>query len=346
MDTVTPGTRQDVSKALVAAFDDYIQPAIKQEVAQGLLRKGMTTKDMISGSSGAVPPAERRFPRLVTAGSLSLDLGDPKTGRHSVGFCSQFVILLRRKLMLTLRNPMALGLPLVVPVVQGMIVGWMFEGTGHKRIDRQIMFAFCLLTMLCLAGTMGLIVLINDRILMKHEASEQLYSELAWALSTQAVDVPLALTGALLNIAIMLAFGQMPGMLFNTILLWSLLLFFVYDSLFCFIAAVAADTRQAQVLASPCVSIFMLFNGFVVTRDDAPVVLKWIFNISPNAYAMEAIVAKFGEEDQGMAGSMVLETFNIENFDPRKGIMVLCSMVVVLRIGQLIGLKHLNHIQR
>merc|ERR1712113_1350433 len=110
-----------------------------------------------------------------------------------------------------------------------------------------------------MGGTMGLIVLINDRILMKHEVSEALYGEGAWVLATQCVDIPLALTGALLNIAVMLTFAQMKSNLYDTVLFWALLLFFVYDSLFSFIAAVAVDTRQAQVLASPCVSIFMLF---------------------------------------------------------------------------------------
>merc|ERR1719293_17657 len=139
--------------------------------------------------------------------------------------------------------------------------------------------------MLCLAGTMGLIVLINDRTLMKYESSEKLYSEMAWALATQLVDVPLALLGAILNVIIMVTFAELEFGIFCNIMAWALILFFVYDSLFAFIGAVAADTRQAQVLASPCVSIFMLFNGFIVTKTDAPKPLQWIFEISPNAYA-------------------------------------------------------------
>merc|ERR1719254_107079 len=98
--------------------------------------------------------------------------------------------------MLTMRNPQALALPIAVPVVQGTICGYMFIGTGQKDFDRQIMFAFCMLTCLCLAGTMGLIVLITERTLMKHEAAEALYSEGAWALAQQCVDIPLALLGA------------------------------------------------------------------------------------------------------------------------------------------------------
>mmetsp|Transcript_13671 Transcript_13671/g.48238 ORF Transcript_13671/g.48238 Transcript_13671/m.48238 type:complete len:682 (-) Transcript_13671:119-2164(-) len=335
MDTVTPGTRQDVSKALVDAFLEYEQPLISRLVDSKMLTQGPSTADMLY---------------------LTSYKGRGGSKRHNVGFCAQFCILFRRKLRLTARNPMALALPIIVPILQGTIVGWMFQGTGAKGLDRKVMFSFCMLTMLCLAGTMGLIVLINDRILMKHEASEQLYSEGAWALATQAIDIPLALVGALLNVCIMLGFAEMQAALYNSMFLWALLLFFVYDSLFAFIAAVAADTRQAQVLASPCVSIFMLFNGFIVTQRDSPFLLKWIFAISPNAYAMQAIVIKIVEEapeDESFQGNMLLASMGLlddegilETPSLSRGFLILCTMIFVLRIGQMVGLKCLNHIQR
>jgi len=332
MDTATPGTRQDISEFLVKAFTQNEYPTLIDQVERQMLCKGLTMQDMLGSRSGSRPS--------------SYGEGDGKSRKHSTGFCTQIGVLLGRKVRLTVRNPLALGLPLLVPVVQGIIVGYMFEGTGHKRLDRQVMFSFCLLTMLCLAGTMGLVVLINDRILMKYEASEQLYSEFAWAFSTQVVDVPIALVGALLNVAVMLFFAEMQAEIYRTIVLWALLLFFVYDSLFSFIAAVAADTRQAQVLASPCVSIFMLFNGFVVTKADAPSLFRWIFYISPNAYAMEAIAQKLAEADDSLAGQMLLTSFGIDATGDSKGIQVMLGMIVCLRFGQLIALKKLNHIQR
>merc|ERR1719188_149441 len=181
----------------------------------------------------------------------------------------------------------------------------MFEGIGEKSLLRQIMFAFCLLTMLCLAGTMSLIVLIAERTLMKYEASEALYSEGASALATFLVEVPLAFIGAALNVLIMAWLAKFDWTLFRVVLDWALLLFFVYDSLFAFIGAVAADTKQAQAIASPVVGIFMMFNGFIVSKADAPAALKWIFDISPNCYAMEAIVVKMSERFPGQGQLML-----------------------------------------
>jgi len=349
MDTVTPGTRLNEVDAMLAGFRERQLPQLNKQVDDAIQTQGMSIEDMLTMSDlrrletkGLKQGCGPRRPRLTP----------PQLRRHAIPFCGQFWVLLRRKITLTIRNPMAVALPLGVPVVQGLIIGYLFVGTGTKDIQRQVMFAFCLLTMLCLAGTMGLIVLITERTLMKHEASEALYSEGAWALAQQCVDIPLALLGAILNVAIMSFWAGLNPALLKTVGVWALLLFFVYDSLFAFIGAVAADTRQAQVLASPCVSVFMLFNGFIVTAKDAPPTLRWIFQISPNAYAMDAIVnamlanAKADDFQATMFKQMVGFDEKAVESHAMKGFEVLGAMIVILRIGQMLGLKYLNHIKR
>jgi hypothetical protein len=299
------------------------KPALEKRVESARQTKGATVSEMLA--SGEVT---RTY------------------GPHAVSFWTQLGALLRRKLRITLRSPIALGLPLVVPMVQGVIVGYMFEGIGEKGLLRQVMFVFCLLTMLCLAGTMSLIVLITDRTLMKYETSEALYSEGAWSMCSFLVDVPLGLLGALLNVLIMVWFAQLESSLFIMVSKWSLLLFFVYDSLFAFIGAVASDTRQAQVIATPFVSIFMLFNGFVVSQKDAPATLHWIFHVSPNAYAMQAIVVHMAK-DAGFQGQMFLEKLGYDkDMDEMQGLEALVVMIVVLRVLQQLGLRYLNNVQR
>uniref|UniRef100_A0A7S2MKD6 ABC transporter domain-containing protein n=1 Tax=Zooxanthella nutricula TaxID=1333877 RepID=A0A7S2MKD6_9DINO len=342
MDTVTPGTRTDVSKALVEDFDKYQKPFVLAKVDEVLEQSdtGMSIKEMIrSAASTRSSAGAKRISSKLT--------GDDWVGEYAVPFCAQFNQCLARKVKLTLRNPQALGLPICVPVAQGLLVGYMFLGTGQKPFDRQIMFTFCLVTILCLAGTMGLIVLITERTLMKFESGEKLYSEMAWALATQLVDVPLALTGAVLNVIIMILFAQMPARLFADILAWSLLLFAVYDSMFAFVGAVAKDTRQAQVLASPLVSLFMLFNGLVVTEKDTPTPLKWIFFISPNAYAMKGITCTLAHQKEFKDSFVVTAALQQMGMDcdssqALRGVIILACLIATLRIGQFLGLKYLN----
>jgi len=198
---------------------------------------------------------------------------------------------------------------------------------------------------------MSLIILLTDRALMKHEVCEALYCEGAAALTSALVDVPLSLLGALLNVFIMAMFARLDAVIFQTVLVWSLLLFVVYDSMFAFIGAVAKDTRQAQVVATPFISIFMLFNGFIVSMTDSPECLRWIFAISPNAYAMEAItvvmLSRFEPSDPSeMMELMAMQKQFPDPPDSSRGLAVMFGMIAVLRVGQQLGLRYLNHIQR
>jgi len=323
MDLLTPETPLDRSTELVAAFKEVRKPSLDAWVESKMTERGQSVMEMLSEGGQRA-----------------------SGGPYAVPFCTQLKVVLGRKLRLTLRNPMALGLPLFIPILQGLVVGYMFQGIGESPdLLRQIMFVFCMVTMLCLAGTMSLIVLITERTLMKFESSEALYSEGASSLASCIIDVPLALLGALFNILIMAAMARLEWSLFKTVLAWALLLFFVYDSLFAFIGAVAADTRQAQVLATPFISVFMLFNGFIVSKADSPEALHWIFDISPNAYAMQSIVVMMAK-NFGFQGQLLLEKFGYEEAEDHKGLAVLFSMIILFRIGQQLGLKYLNNIRR
>jgi len=122
-------------------------------------------------------------------------------------------------------------------------------------------------------------------------------------------------------------------------------MFFVYDSLFGFVAAVAVDGQQAQALATPVLAIFLLCNGFIVSKASAPAFLKWIFAISPNAYAMQAITLNLAEGG-GAAGQSVLAHAGYVAGENGKGNAILVSMIVVLRLLQLVALKLLHKVQK
>jgi len=323
LDLVTPGTSLDKSDSLVKAFGELLRPAIDDRVREAFEQVGPSVREMLE--------ADHHAP-------VSL-------GRYAVSYRAQLVALLTRKLQITLRNPVALALPLVIPMIQGLIVGYMFKGVGEQALLRQVTFIFCLITMLCLAGMMSLITLITERTLMKYESAEALYSEGMSSLAIVLVDVPLSLLGALGNIMIMASLAGLQGDIFEYVLAWALLLFFVYDSLFAFIGSVAKDVRQAQVIAVPFVSIFMLFNGFIVTKADAPPTLHWLFDLSPNYYAMQAIVARLAQQATA-ADKILLEQFGYETSSSLRGAFVMSGMVVLLRLGQQLGLRYLNGVQR
>merc|ERR1712066_441484 len=254
------------------------------------------------------------------------DLPEARVKPYAAPFRRQCRVLLRRKLRITFRNPGAIGMQLLMPIGMGVVLGAIFQGIGRQPFGMpQISFVFILSTMLSLQSLPLMPLLIEERAFMKHEASEKLYTE-----------------GA--HILTIYAFSGLPYKLLPSILGWTLLLFFLFDALFQCVAAAAPDGQQAQTMATPFLVIFMLFNGSIVTRATAPVFLRWVFEVSPTNYAMEAIVIPMarGAKD----GSLYVDQMGYEEGQSLRGIVVIVCMVVTLRVLQVAALKFLNNVQR
>merc|ERR1712066_444637 len=192
------------------------------------------------------------------------DLPEARVKPYAAPFRRQCRVLLRRKLRITFRNPGAIGMQLLMPIGMGVVLGAIFQGIGRQPFGMpQISFVFILSTMLSLQSLPLMPLLIEERAFMKHETSEKLYTESAHILTTLCVTVPLSLAGAACQ---------------------TLLLFCLFDALFQCVAAAAPDGQQAQTMATPFLVIFMLFNGSIVTRATAPVILRWVFEVSPTNY--------------------------------------------------------------
>merc|ERR1711870_120234 len=234
---------------------------------------------------------------------------------------TQLQVLLRRKLRITLRNPGAIGMRVVL--------GSIFQGIGKQAFGLpQISFVFILLTMLSLQSLPLMPLLIEERAFMKHKASEKLYTEGAHILTTLFVTVPLSLAGAACQTLIIFAFSGLPYKLLPSILGWTLLLFFLFDAIFQCVAAAAPDGQQAQTMATPFLVVFMLFNGLVVTRATAPFFLRWIFEISPTSYALQSIVLTMAE-DADPNGRLLVAGMGYKHGENLKGIIVIVCMTVV-----------------
>lgn len=168
LDIVTPGTPFDASDALVSIFREVQQPSIDEKVTLAMQSQGLTVREMVSARD---PATVKSTPATVKSTRTTRTIGSTwMTGPHSVSWGTQLAVLLARKSRMTFRSPVSVALPLIVPSLQGLVVGYMFQGIAKSEdMLRQIMFIFCLLTMLCVAGTMNLAVLIQDRTVMKYE---------------------------------------------------------------------------------------------------------------------------------------------------------------------------------
>mmetsp|Transcript_132489 Transcript_132489/g.424063 ORF Transcript_132489/g.424063 Transcript_132489/m.424063 type:complete len:362 (-) Transcript_132489:353-1438(-) len=330
LDLLTPGAEFDASDALVAAFTQRQKPDIDLVVKEAGTVIGHTTKGMLM--------AARELQGLEGKGV--------RFGAYAAPFYVQLRTLLSRKVRITLRNPGAIGMQILMPMITGVVVGTIFQGIG--KIDfgiPQVLFIFILLTILSLQSLPLMPALIEERTFMKHETSERLYMESAHILATMLVTVPLSLIGAASQTLIIYAFAGLPSEFLPTILGWTLLLFFMFDALFQFVAAVAPDGEQAMTMATPWLVVFMLFNGVVVTKATAPIFLHWVFEISPTSYALQAIVLRMTESSGG-ENNFYVKSMGFQSGQDMQGIAVILCMTILLRLMHVLALRFLNNIQK
>merc|ERR1712125_13565 len=189
----------------------------------------------------------------------------------------------------------------------GFVLGGIFKGIGAQAFGLpQISFVFILLTMLSLQSLPLMPLLIEERAFMKHETSEKLYTESAHILTTLLVTTPLSLVGAACQTLIIYAMSGLAYKFLPIVFGWTLLLFCFFDAIFQCVAAAAPDGQQAQTMATPFLVVFMLFNGSIVTRATAPIYLRWIFEVSPTNYALQAIVIPMAEA-AGPSGEVYID---------------------------------------
>merc|ERR1719291_12034 len=338
MDLVTPcpDSADDVSSVVASAFQKLQAPALAAEAEGKAALGGLSVPEMVQAmQKGAMGDAG-------TAASLP-----SRIPRRAAPIQTQVAAVLGRKLRITLRNPVAGALLVLVPCMLGTLVGSAFQGigAGDTMFLQQVPFFFILVSTSCFQS-MGLMPgLVDERMYMKYETSEALYSEAVLALANFCADVPLALLGSCLHIMIAYMFSGYPLSLFGPIFGWTLLVFLVFDSLFACVAAFAPDAQLAQLMATPFLTIFMLFNGFVVSPDSAPTWCAWIFHICPNFYTMQGIIVRLADHE-GPAAWQLVDTFGYKAGQETRGVIVMLSIVAILRCLQVVALKFFNNIQR
>merc|ERR1712186_111764 len=211
----------------------------------------------------------------------------------------------------------------------------------------QMAYFMMFLNMVTLAPVLSMPALINQRLIMKLETSEKLYSEGAYIVAFLIVNMTLSLIGLLLLIVIMFAMGKMPWSAFGNLLYWGILNFLMMDAMVGFGTAVASNTEQANYVLMPFQIFAGLFNGFALTKVSAPEFLKWVFYISPVSYSMEDI-AHFDYGDDPAIWKALVEYNGLEWNESTVfwGTAITVAFVVFGRVGQCLALAYMHKVAK
>jgi hypothetical protein len=257
-------------------------------------------------------------------------------------------VLLRREIKLSLIDPTVIGM-VATQAVLGFVIGGIYFGVGEKEPQGMTQMAYFMmfLNMVTLAPLLSMPAQINQRLIMKLETSEKLYSEGAYIVAFLVVNMTLSLLGLMFLIVIMFAMGKMPWSSFGNSLYWGVLNFLMMDAMVGFGTAVASNAEQANYVLMPFQIFAGLFNGFALTKISAPAFLKWIFYISPVSYSMEDI-AHFNYGHDPTIWNTLVEFNGLEwnEWTVVVGTAITCAFVIIGRVGQIFALKYLQNVQK
>merc|ERR1712187_607666 len=334
LDLVTPGAPGAVPDVFRNYYVEHILPGIRASCDKSLECSG---KDIMG--------------LLEREREVALQFGDcpPVTkSPYGVGFFSQVKVLLCREIKLSVIDPTIIGM-VATQAVLGFLIGGIYFGVGDKEPKGMTQMAYFMmyLNMVTLAPLLSMPALISQRLIMKLETSEKLYSEGAYIVAFLIVNMTLSLIGLLLLIVIMFALGKMPWSAFGNLLYWGILNFLMMDAMVGFGCAVSSNVEQANYVLMPFQIFAGLFNGFALTKVSSPSFLKWIFYISPVSYSMEDI-AHFNYGNDPVVWNALVEFNGLEwnEWTVFLGTAITCAFVIIGRAGQIFALKYLQNVQK
>jgi len=217
---------------------------------------------------------------------------------------------------------------------------------GLKGDQAQLGFLFMMLQTAAMAAFMNLSALISQRDIMKLEVAEGLYTEGAHIVSSFIIGTPVAVVEHTAFFVIMFAMGGLDWDVFGNLYGFGLLLAIAMDAFFAMSAAVSKTSDQAMQIAMPFLFLFVIYNGFLVTKETCPYYFKWILYTSPIAWVFEQIGIGTYEDHDNF--DELVEQYGWITSKGHKWacIGVLLGMFCLFKFGEMLGLKYLHAHQR
>ncbi|GAB9472325.1 Pleiotropic drug resistance protein abc superfamily [Globisporangium polare] len=200
--------------------------------------------------------------------------------------------LMKRQTKLQLRNTAFLKGRAMLVVIMGLVYGSVFYQIDLANIQVAIGVIFASILFLGLGQSSMLTTFYNSREVFYKQRAANFYRTSSYVLSNSASHIPFAIAESLIfgsMIYWMGDFVQEAGafILFEVFLVLSILVFLAW---FFLLAAVAPNLHIAKPMAMVSLLIFILFAGFVVTKDQIPDYMIWIYWLNPIAWTLRSMV--------------------------------------------------------
>ncbi|RLN27113.1 hypothetical protein BBO99_00009105, partial [Phytophthora kernoviae] len=276
----------------------------RKDVADFLLDLGTNKQDSyIAGSPGSVPYQSIDFADRFRESSifqstvkhLNAPMKEPfivpdvKPFRQS--FFEDLVTLLRRQMMLTSRDVTYLVGRAVMNIVMGLLYGSTFWQMDDANSQLTLGLLFSCAMFLSLSQASQVPTFMEARSVFYKQRGANFFRSSAYVLSMSISQIPMAVVETIVFGAITYWFGGYVAAADRFIVFLATLFLcqMWFTSFFFFLSSASPNLTVAQPVMMVAVLFFMLFGGFLISKDNIPDYLIWVYWLDPLAWCIRAL---------------------------------------------------------
>ncbi|POM80587.1 Pleiotropic drug resistance protein ABC Superfamily, partial [Phytophthora palmivora] len=215
----------------------------------------------------------------------------PDVKPFRLSFIEDMVMLLRRQMMLTSRDTTYLMGRAVMNIVMGLLYGSTFWKMDDSNSQLILGLLFSCAMFLSLSQASQVPTFIEARSVFYKQRGANFFRSSAYVLAMSLSQIPMAVVETVVFGAITYWMGGYVALAdrFIVFLVTLFLCQMWFTSYFFFLSSVSPNLTVAQPVMMVSVLFFMLFGGFLITKDNIPDYLIWVFWIDPLAWCIRAL---------------------------------------------------------
>ncbi|EGZ11552.1 hypothetical protein PHYSODRAFT_250528 [Phytophthora sojae] len=215
----------------------------------------------------------------------------PDVKPFRLSFFEDMTILLRRQLMLTSRDTTYLMGRAVMNIVMGLLYGSTFWQMDDSNSQLILGLLFSCAMFLSLSQASQVPTFIEARLVFYKQRGANFFRSSAYVLAMSLSQIPMAVVETVVFGAITYWMGGYVALAdrFIVFLVTLFLCQMWFTSYFFFLSSVSPNLTVAQPVMMVSVLFFMLFGGFLITKDNIPDYLIWIYWLDPLAWCIRAL---------------------------------------------------------
>ncbi|GMF25070.1 unnamed protein product [Phytophthora lilii] len=229
--------------------------------------------------------------RITQENSLEITLYMDEVPEFQQGFLASTWTLMKRQVVLTRRNTaFLLGRAGLVFIV-GLLFGSLFFNMNMVKAQITMGIIFAAVLFLGLGQSALLIIYFDARAVFYKQRAANFYRTISYVLATSLVQIPIAIMETLVFGSLtywMSGFvADVPSFfVFELILLLTIM---VFSGVFFFLSAAMPNLHIAEPVAMVALLFFVLFAGFIVSKDQIPDGLMFLYWSDPVSWAVRSI---------------------------------------------------------